>query len=82
MAFYNEGDLDDWIDGSDRVSDGPRSREEELLLQCLLAYNRLSKSRAMKWQDATVAAGKAVELAAQALKSEQVKRMVAYARRF
>lgn len=80
-AFYEEGDLDDWIAGTNLVDAGPQSDAEELFYQCLVAYEHLHKSRSLKWYDATVAAGKAVELAALRLTANQKKRIVAYARR-
>lgn len=80
-AFYQEGDLDDWIAGTSSVDQGPQSESEELFLQCLITYDELAKSRSLKWYDATVAAGKAVELAALRLTANQKKRIVAYARR-
>ena len=80
-AIYEEEDLDDWIAGTETVSGGPQTDAENMFLQCLIAYEALSKSRSLKWYDATVAAGKAVEIAAMRLTADQKKRIVAYARR-
>lgn len=80
-ACYSEGDLDDWIAGTASVNAGPQSEAEDLFLQCVIAYDELAKSRSLRWYDATVAAGKAVELAALRLTANQKKRIVAFARR-